>query len=183
MPLDLRGFPLRAALSVERAGLEETMPGRLMVAALVGILVLSLAATAEAREPFPEGRVYFTLFEGLGDTPYEVSADCLEVGASELCLDDETVCLEWNRTEGGVQTRRQISFEFRAEFEQDGMLLELDGQGRADDRGARSSIAAVARLRAPELGAKINFSLSGRETSAAECRDLVEEFQAALGAQ
>ena len=116
-------------------------------------------------------------------SPYEVEASCLEVNATEFCLDSEDTCLAWTRTEGGAQTRRQVSFEFQAEFMDDGMLLELDGQGRADDRGPRSSISAVARLRAPELGAKINFALSGRETSAAECQDLVEEFQAAGGSQ
>lgn len=158
------------------------MPRPLLIVALLGVIALpQMTAAAAARPSVPEGRVYFTTFEGLGDTPYEVAVDCLEVSATEICLDSETVCLEWTRTEGGAQTRRQTSFEFRAEFTQDGMLLEIDGQGRADDRGPRSSISAVARLRAPELGAKINLAFSGRETSAAECRALVDEFRAAGG--
>ena len=160
------------------------MNARLPLVALLAMVILPLTTpAASAQQPVPEGRVYFTLFEGLGDTPYEVSADCLEFRATELCLDDDSDCLEWNRTDGGVQTRRQASFEFRAEFEQEGMLLVLDGQGRADDRGRRSSIAAVGRIRAPELGARINIAFSGRETSLAECQDLVEEFEAAVATQ
>lgn len=149
-----------------------------IVCFLVGSIVLSTAPAQAAKPPVPEGRTYFVVIMGLGDTPYEQEADCFTFDADEVCATD--VCLTWRRVEAPGQTRKQTAFEMEGEIDDDGLLIDVEGQGRAENRGQRSTIAVAARAAA--LGQKLNFGITGREVGASGCQSLLEDFaQAAAG--
>lgn len=144
---------------------------------LVMLPVLLLAgSTATSGASPPQGRTYFVQLMGLNDDPYSVDVDCLAFDATQACSVDDQICLNWQRAEGGLQTNKQSGFSFEAEINDDGLILTLDGQGRVDARGRKSSIAMTARAAA--LGQQLNFVVAGRESRRARCLRMVEDFYA-----
>ena len=143
------------------------------------VLLLTLCAmlitgsTAMARGPAPEGRTYFIYVMGLGDDPYEVGAECLTFDAVLACSLNQN-CLNWERAEGGLQTNKESGFSVAAELDDDGLIIAMEGQGRVNSRGRRSSISVVARASA--LGAQLNYVIAGREVGRGRCRRMVEDF-------
>jgi len=141
------------------------------------LLTLSPAYSAVAKDAVPAERTYFIVIMGLGDNgPYDVEAGCLTFDGSEFCTEDGETCLAWDRTQGGLQVRKQSGLSFTADLEEDGMLLQINGQGRVDDRGKKSALSAVGRAQVGEQ--IVNFSLAGREVRASRCLDLISDFVA-----
>lgn len=147
---------------------------RLFRIALLAIVLALGATSAQARPPFPQGRNFFVVFMGLGDTPYHVEAACFEFSATEICSVD--TCLEWELSEDESNTRRSMTFEFAGEIDDEGLLIEIEGKGTAEDRGRKSAFTGTFRAKA--LGISLNAAMAGRETSPAKCRRLVEAFEA-----
>lgn len=141
----------------------------------VALLAMASSQLAAAKEAAPADRTYFVVIVGLGAAgPYDVEAGCLTFEGSEFCTDGGETCLTWNRTQGGLQVRKQSGFSFLVELEEDGELVQISGQGRVDDRGKKSAISAVGRGRVNDQ--MINFSFAGREVRASRCPELVNEF-------
>ena len=144
------------------------------------ILILTLCAmlltgsSAMAGAPAPEGNTYFIYVIGLEDDPYEASADCLIFDATHACTLDDQVCLTWQRTEGGLQYNKESGLSFAAEIDDDGLIITVEGQGRVDSRGRRSSISVVGRVAA--LDVQMNFAFAGRQVGRNRCLRMVEDF-------
>ena len=143
---------------------------------LIALSPLFLVSTAQAKNPVPQGRTYFILVMGLGEDPYSPEADCLTFDATQACTLDGGTCLDWQRLEGQTQSDREVAFALSTQFEEDGITITIEGQGRVDSRGARSSISYVAQARA--LDQKMNFGFSGRQIGPSRCMQMVADFQA-----
>jgi hypothetical protein len=143
---------------------------------LILLATLLISPTAMAKNPPPEGRTYFVFIMGLDDDPYGIEADCLTFDATQACSPDGQTCMAWERTEGGRQSQKESGFSLATEIEDDGLIIRLDGQGRIDSRGHKSSISAVARAAALDL--QLNFAFAGRQVGASRCRQMVEDFRA-----
>lgn len=150
------------------------MKRRISILLLILGAMLLTGSTTMARGLPPEGRIYFVYVMGLNDDPYEASADCLEFDETQACSVDDQFCLTWQRTEGGLQTNRAFGISFAAEIDSDGLLITMEGQGRVESRGRRSSISAVGRAAA--LDVQVNFVFSGREVGRSRCLGMVEDF-------
>ncbi len=128
--------------------------------------------------PPPQDRTYFVVFLGLEDG-VQASAGCLEFTETEICTEDGT-CGAWNRTEGGVQTRLQTSFDLHFDFADDeGNQILVDGQARVDNRGPKHTIAGVARVLVD--GQRINIGLVAKPVSPALCSELAAGFNSLNG--
>ena len=149
------------------------------------VLALSSASPATAVKP-PTGRTYFVVSVGVAtdrSEAYEVSAGCISFTATQICRADPAGGLEcgtWQRTATGPQARKQGSFDFQFSLIDDetGLPIEVDGRGRFDARGKRSSIGGAARGSEATSGRVINMALAGRAVRPARCLLLVEEFEA-----
>ena len=128
-----------------------------------------------AKSPAPEGRTYFIHVIGFGDDPFMAEADCLTFDATQACTLDGQTCLDWSRIEEGRQTVRESGFTMSTEIDDEGLVITMEGQGRVDSRGPKSSIAAVGQAAA--LDQRMNFTFAGRQTSRSRCLDMVEDFQ------
>lgn len=139
----------------------------------VGAMLLTGSATM-AKGPPPEGRTYFVYVMGLEDDLYDISADCLEFDETQACSIGDQFCLTWQEAEGGLHTSKAFGISFAAEIDSDGLLITMEGQGRVETRGRRSSISAVGRAAA--LDVQLNFTFSGRDVGRSRCLRMVEEF-------
>jgi murein DD-endopeptidase MepM/ murein hydrolase activator NlpD len=129
---------------------------------------LCVLAPLDAGKP-PAGQTYFTILLGL-DSPYSWDADCLKFTATRLLTSDGAYG-SWTRTEPvGPQT----AFAFEMEFEEQGETVQMDGQGRVDDRGKKNTIAGVARIRSE--GGVGNFGFTGRSTTRKKCNNLLRQW-------
>lgn len=156
--------------------------------ALVTVMALFLASTvtgaAAHAAKAPIGKTYFVASLGMAtdaSEAYEVGVGCLTFTRTQVCDEaGEGDCGDWWGTDEGVQTRKQraLAFEFILIDDETGMPVEIDGTGRIDTRGPRSSLAGVARAREPESEVAINVAFAGRAVGAEKCRRLVEEFEA-----
>lgn len=160
-------------LSIPRSrSLTHRLTRSLFAAVLLAVAPVGLAA---AKDAAPADRTYFVVIVGLGDGgPYDVEAGCLTFDGSEFCTDGDETCLAWSRTQGGLQVRKQSGFSFHVDMEEDGVLVQINGQGRVDDRGKKSALSAVGRGRVGDQ--MVNFSFAGREVRASRCPELVEDF-------
>lgn len=141
------------------------------------LLALSPAYAAVAKDAVPADRTYFVVVMGLGDDgPYDVEATCLKFDGSEFCDVYGETCLEWDRTQGGKQVRKQSGFSFAVDIEDNGMLVQINGQGRVDDRGKKSALSAVGRGQVGDQ--MVNFSIAGREVRASRCPNLIRDYAA-----
>jgi hypothetical protein len=163
--------------------MKHTIRTTALVLSILGVAFL--AATAATAAKVPEGRTYFVVSIGVATDEfeaYELDAGCLTFTATEICDNDEVAedCGTWRPTSRGKQTRKQKSFEFEFSLIDDetGLPVEIEGQGRIDTRGRKSSIGGVAQGLEPISGVKINFAMAGRAVGAARCARLVEEFEA-----
>lgn len=150
----------------------------LLVAVLAAIAATSPAA---AKDPAPAGRTYFILVVGLDEDLYRPQADCLKFDPTQVCTLDGQMCFDWFRVEGGVQEARESGFALTAEIDDGEAAISLDGQGRVDSRGNRSSISFAGHLEA--LGQRLNFSFSGRQVGAAKCMRMASEFEVQTASQ
>lgn len=153
-----------------------------VLAAIALGLALAAASTAVAARA-PAGKTYFVVSVGVAtdeSEAYEIAAGCVSFTADEICAANGD-CGSWWRTEEGVQTRKQTSFgfEFTLVDDETGLPVEVDGKGRVDTAGSRSSIGGVARAVEPSSGTEINFTIGGRAVGSARCLSLVEDFDSA----
>jgi len=139
----------------------------------VGAMLLTGSATV-ANGPPPEGRTYFIYLMGLEDDLYDISADCLEFDETQACSIGDQFCMTWQEAEGGSPTSKAFGISFAAEIDSEGLLITLEGQGRVETRGRRSSISGVGRAAA--LDVQVNFAFSGREVGRSKCLRMVEDF-------
>lgn len=131
----------------------------------------ALAEPAEAARP-PIGRTYYTIAMGL-ETGYDVRAECFEFHAEKLCTLDGLICGSWLPT-AGLSPEMGLSFDLTTVA--DGELMQLDGLGRLDTRGNKSSIAGTGRFSPVDGGrSRVNFSFAGREVGKTECLELLED--------
>lgn len=148
-----------------------------VVGALIAAGLVLLAATAASAARPPAGRTYFVVSIGVAtdrSEAYEVDVGCVQFSDDEFCEADGA-CGAWFRTTAGLQTLKQssIGFEYTLIDDETGATVQVDGQGRVDDRGAKSSMGAVARGLEPGSGSKINFAFAARAVSPARCLELV----------
>ncbi len=156
------------------------LPGLLAVSAFA---VTALPAHGESggRSPVPAKRTYFVTIVGLGDGPFDQQADCIRFKRKRFCTLDGAVCGRWTPRDEEGQTPRRTVFDFDVEvFNDEGLPVQVDGCGTAEDRGPRSAIGAVGRATVQEES--INFSFSGREARTQRCLELVAEWEARQGA-
>ncbi len=150
---------------------------RNVAAALIAVGLFLLAATAASAARPPDGRTYFVVSLGVASDrseAYEVDVGCVQFSDDEFCEDDGA-CGTWFRTTAGLQTLKQssIGFEYTLIDDETGATVQIDGQGRVDDRGAKSSMGAVARGLEAGSSSKINFAFAARAVSPARCLELV----------
>lgn len=148
------------------------------VGSTLGVVTVAHAAKA------PAGKTFFVVSLGMAtdaSEAYQVDVGCLSFTRTQICDDAGAGdCGEWWGTDEGVRTRKQrsLAFEFTLIDDETGMLVEMDGTGRIDTRGPRSSIAGVARAMEPNSGVDINVAFAGRAVGSEKCRRLVDEFEA-----
>lgn len=159
----------------------KAMNGRLPVA--LAILVAAILASAEpvssARAPI--GRTYFIVSLGLGadrTEAYEPDAGCLRFTRTEICEVEGDCGKWWPIEEERLARRSAVGFEFDLIDDETGLPIKIEGLGRIDSRGPRSSIAGVAHARDEASGLVINFAIAGRAVGLARCRQLVADFEA-----
>lgn len=92
-----------------------------------------LAAGAVAAAP-AQGKTYFTVTLGV-EGPFETGVDCLQFTATEVCT-SSGLCGPWERTEP-VGPETGFSLEFS--YEEQGARVEIDGDGRINNRGPQDS--------------------------------------------
>ena len=144
----------------------------LLLTLITGLL---MSPSLMAKGPPPDGRTYIVFVMGLGDDPLSPEGDCLTFDATRACTLDNGTCLDWRRTEGGLQTPNESGFSLATEIEDDGLTIVMEGQGRIDSRGPKSSISAA--VHATALDVQLNFAFTGRQTSRNKCRRRIEDFQ------
>lgn len=135
------------------------------------LAVLSLlAATAAVQAAPPAGRTYFTIVLG-SDSPLSWEAECLHFTDTEWCTSDGT-CGTWIRThDEGAES----AFVFEGSGTADGRQVLLEGRGRIDDRGAKSSLAAAVHL--TTAGPTTNFGITGRSVPRRRCQRELRDFR------
>jgi len=154
-----------------------------MTMAIVLASFLGAAAPAQAAKA-PAGKTYFIVSLGMATEAteaYELDVGCLTFTRTQICEDaGEGDCGDWWGTDEGVQTRKQrsLAFEFSLIDDETGLPVEIDGTGRIDTRGPRSSVAGVARAQEPTSGVDINVAFAGRAVGNQRCQRLVDDFQA-----
>jgi hypothetical protein len=140
-----------------------------MNGATVVPLFLLLTVSPAAASP-PANDTYFVVLVGV-DAPYSWHGDCLTFTETELCSTVGGDCGTWSRTgpEG-----REMAIAFELSYEEDGEEVRIVGQGRIDDRGKQSSLAAAAHV---EIGGKTsNFGVTGRSTGRRKCSRVLRDF-------
>ncbi len=153
-----------------------------LYAALVILIVgvLATAAPASAGRA-PAGRTYFVVTIGLSPDSaeaYELDVGCVRFTPTAMC-DTDGECGTWWRVEGEKLKRRSgIGFDFDLIDDESGLPIKVEGFGRIDSRGPRSSLAGAAIGREETTGVSINFAIAGRAVGAARCRQLVDDFEA-----
>jgi hypothetical protein len=141
-----------------------------MVIALAVAMALSAGAADAAK--IPVGRTYFATAIGL-ESAYGVNHQCFEFHAEKLCSLDGAICGSWQQT-GGAGQKLDIGFELTALV--DGELNLLEGLGRLEGSGHKSSLAGTGSFHAVDgNGRGVNFSFAAREVGKEECLALLEE--------
>lgn len=168
---------------MKRSSRLKKTPVPVMLAALLVALLASAEPASAAKTPV--GKTYFVVSLGLSSDPaeiYQPDVGCLQFTRTEVC-DRDGDCGRWWRIEEERQPRQWgVRFEFDLIDDQTGQPIRLEGQGRVDARGPRSSIAAAAHGQDENSGVTINFALAGRAVSLARCEQLVADFEAARNA-
>jgi hypothetical protein len=144
------------------------------------VAVALLAATPAGAAKAPIGKTYFVVSIGLStEAPeaYVPDVGCIRFTRDQLCESDGT-CGDWRPTEDVERAPKQSPFAYEFEFIDDetGELITVEGVGRIDMRGPKSSIAAVGMAIEPTSGIKLNFAIAGRAVGPARCQQLVEDF-------
>jgi len=142
---------------------------RTVVQSSVGKSAVTQRTVQSARGGDPAGRTYYTVIVGTGETITDLTSDCLSFDATEFCTSDGT-CGSWSVTSA---ENKMTGFDFSIVLlDEDGVAVDVEGRGRVDFKGPRSSVGAAARASAQ--GAQINFSLAGRSLGKAQCLNLLE---------
>jgi hypothetical protein len=131
----------------------------------------------------PVGKTYFIVSLGNSGEPdeaYELDAGCLRFTRDELCEMDGD-CGRWWRIAEGKKLKKQaaVGFVFELIDDASGLPVRIDGMGRLDSRGPRSSIAGAAHAVEPTSGVMVNMAIAGRAVGEARCERLVADFEAA----
>jgi hypothetical protein len=130
--------------------------------------LVSLSSSAEAARP-PVGKTYYTVLMGVA-SPYDISTACFEFGANEVCSTDGDSCGSWLRTHA---LGKQTAFTFDMSLLDNGDLIRLQGQGRVDTLGRKSSIGGTGRIAG--AGPRYNYSFAGREMPRSRCEQMLAE--------
>jgi hypothetical protein len=159
--------------------MRKTIRWTVLTSLVIALTVTSAAPAAAAKAPV--GKTYFVVSVGVASDAaeaYELDYGCVRFTPTLFC--QESRCGEWERTADGRQTSREwpMAFHWTIVDDETGAAVEIDGKGRIDSRGPKSSISAVARGRDPETGVAINFAFAGRAVGAARCERLVTEYLA-----
>ena len=159
---------------------KKTKTTTLTFATLLAVGLLFAATPGEAAAP-PLGRTYFVLSLGVatdGGEAYEIDAGCLTFTRTAVCETDGD-CGSWWRIDEETRLPRQsvAGFEFDLTDDETGLPVRIEGRGRIDARGPKSSLAAVGYGIETASGTTINFAIAGRSVGAQKCRRLVREFE------
>ena len=141
------------------------IPRTLFIA--VSLLLLAAAASDAARPPI--GKTYFTVLVGVA-APYDISTACFEFGTNDICSTDGDSCGSWLRTD--AQGKR-TGFTFDMSLLDDANLVRLQGEGRVDTFGRKSSIGGTGRISG--AGPIYNYSFAGREMPKARCQQMLAD--------
>ena len=152
----------------------------LAAATLLVIAALAAPQPTTAAEP-PTNRTYFIVALGVATDvfeAYQIDVGCLRFTRDELC-DTGDDCGAWWYIEDESRTPRQwaAGFEFELIDDETGLPVDVEGRGRIDGRGPKSSFAAVATGVETTSGETINFAIAGRAVGPQKCRRLVNEYE------
>lgn len=139
------------------------------LALVVALGVISQPAAADRP---PVGRTYYALAVGL-ETGYDIQDQCFEFHDEKLCSLDGLICGSWQAT---TEPGREMELSFDLTTVADGDLMQLQGAGRLDSTGRKSSIAGTGSFGPVEgRDQAANFSFAAREVGRSECLDLLED--------
>jgi len=137
---------------------------------LVLAAVLALGATAADAARPPIGRTYFTSALGL-EAAYALDQQCFEFFEDKLCSVDGLICGSWQRAGGG-----ELGFAFDLNALVEGELMQLEGLGRLETSGSKSSLAGTGSYRSAAANKRgVNFAFAAREIGKEQCLALLEE--------
>ena len=142
------------------------IPGSILAAAC--ILLLAATGASKAARP-PVGKTYYTVMVGLA-SPYDVSTSCFQFGPNDVCSTDGDSCGSWIRTDA---QGKQAGFTFDMSLLENGDLIRLQGEGRAETLGRKSAIGGTGRITG--AGPRFNYSFAGREMPKARCQQMLDE--------
>jgi hypothetical protein len=128
--------------------------------------LLLTSAASEATRP-PVGRTYYTVLVGVAE-PYDISTACFEFGPNGVCSTDGDTCGSWLRAGGHG---KQTGFTFDMSLLENGELIKLQGEGRLDTLGRKSSIGGTGRISG--AGPRYNYSFAGREMPKNRCQHML----------
>ncbi len=153
----------------------------IVVLAILAFAVLTGTQPAAAAKA-PVGKTYYVISVGVATDQfeaYQLDAGCLRFTRTELC-DSAGECGAWWRIQEEKRAKKQwqVGFEFDIVDDETGLPVKMNGVGRIDARGSRSSIAGAAHGVELTSGEVINFSIAGRAVSAARCEQLAADFAA-----
>jgi len=132
---------------------------------------MALSATAADAAKVPVGRTYLTSAIGL-ESAYGVSQQCFEFHDQKLCSVDGSICGSWERQGAG----HQLGLDFELTALVDGELMLLEGSGRIEGAGQKSSLAGTGFFHELEgNGRGVNFAFAAREVGKEQCLELLEE--------
>ncbi len=158
---------------------------KVMVVASCFVLAVAVLTTAQeaGAAKAPVGKTYFVVSLGVATDEgeaYEISAGCVRFDRSEICETDGD-CGRWWRIKEERKANKQwaVGFEFNLIDDETGLPVKIEGTGRIDSRGPRSSIAGAAHGMEPSSDVMINFALAGRAVGELRCEQLVADFEAA----
>jgi hypothetical protein len=130
-------------------------------------LLLTTVAAGAARPPI--GKTYYTVLVGLAE-PYDISTACFDFGPNGVCSTDGDSCGSWLRAGG---PGKQSGFTFDMSLLDNGNLIRLQGEGRIDTLGKRSSIGGTGRISG--AGPRYNYSFAGREMPKIRCQQMLAD--------
>ena len=159
---------------------------RIMKAALTAGLAVTfalwLAAEPAAAAKAPVGKTYFLISLGMATDEfeaYQLDVGCVRFTRDEMC-DSGADCGPWWRIDEADRAKQQwrVGFEFEMIDDETGLPIRINGTGRVDSRGKRSSIAGAGHAVEMTTGRIINFAMAGRAVGRARCERLVADYAA-----
>lgn len=155
------------------------MRANLTMILAVAFLLGAVAPAANAAKA-PIGKTYFVVTIGVASDEseaYELGAGCIRFTRASICDPDDCGTWWWIKEEKKAKKQWMVGYEFDLIDDETGLPVTINGIGRIDSRGPKSSLAGAAHGVEQISGEIINFAIAGRAVGAARCEQLVAEFE------